>query len=284
MSRNRMPAAPAAISAQGISWDVYPKALQKWNAGVMAADTGDNTIGIYDVIGDYWGEGVTARRIAGALRSIGADKDVVVNINSPGGDLFEGLAIYNLLREHKGKVTVKVLGMAASAASVIAMAADELQIGRAAFLMIHNAWVLVMGNRNDLRAYADDLEPFDRAMADIYSARTGIDVETIAQMMDEESWIGGAEAIEKGFADEFLPSDQITESDDKKSAAIRQLDVALAKAGMPRSERRRIYKECKIATHDAGDSSGTHDAAIHREVVAKNGPLKLEVNLALNVQ
>ncbi|MBN0106041.1 Clp protease ClpP, partial [Pseudomonas aeruginosa] len=93
----------------------------------------------YEPIGyDWWtGEGVTAKRIAGALRAIGGDVDVTVNINSPGGDVFEGLAIYNLLREHKGKVTVRVLGLAASAASFIAMAADEVKIARAGFLMIH---------------------------------------------------------------------------------------------------------------------------------------------------
>ncbi|WP_034085582.1 head maturation protease, ClpP-related, partial [Pseudomonas aeruginosa] len=111
--------------------------------------------------------------IAGALRAIGGDVDVTVNINSPGGDVFEGLAIYNLLREHKGKVTVNIIGLAASAASFIAMAGDEIRIGRAAFLMIHNAWLIAMGNRNDLREIADWLEPFDMTLADIYAQRTG---------------------------------------------------------------------------------------------------------------
>ncbi|HCF5801664.1 TPA: Clp protease ClpP, partial [Pseudomonas aeruginosa] len=104
---------------------------------------------------------------AGALRAIGGDVDVTVNINSPGGDVFEGLAIYNLLREHKGKVSVNIIGLAASAASFIAMAGDEIRIGRAAFLMIHNAWLIAMGNRNDLREIADWLEPFDMTLADI---------------------------------------------------------------------------------------------------------------------
>ncbi len=91
-------------------------------AGFKAAATDDNSISVFDVIGqDYWGEGVTAKRIAGALRAMNG-ADVTVNINSPGGDMFEGLAIYNLLREYEGRVTVKVLGIAASAASVIAMA------------------------------------------------------------------------------------------------------------------------------------------------------------------
>ncbi|EOG9562751.1 head maturation protease, ClpP-related [Salmonella enterica subsp. enterica serovar Newport] len=119
--------------------------MDRWNGGIKAAATDDNSISVFDVIGqDYWGEGVTAKRIAGALRAMNG-ADVTVNINSPGGDMFEGLAIYNLLREYQGKVTVKVLGIAASAASVIAMAGDDIQIGRGAFLMIHNCWVVAMG-------------------------------------------------------------------------------------------------------------------------------------------
>jgi len=128
----------------GINFQVLPRAFERWNPGVHAADGGesDRTISIYDVIGyDFFGDGVTARRIAGALRNMG-EGPVTVNINSPGGDMFEGLAIYNLLREHPGEVTVKVLGLAASAASVIAMAGDTVQIARAGFYMVHNAWVV----------------------------------------------------------------------------------------------------------------------------------------------
>ncbi|WP_367672858.1 Clp protease ClpP, partial [Serratia symbiotica] len=83
--------------------------------------------------------------------------------------------IYNLLREYPGKVTVKVLGLAASGASIIAMAGDEIQIGRGAFLMIHNCWVVAVGNRHDFAAMAENMAPFDNAMADIYSARSGLD-------------------------------------------------------------------------------------------------------------
>ncbi|MBH7792416.1 Clp protease ClpP, partial [Clostridioides difficile] len=177
----------------GVQCDLAPKALDAWRPELRAAsgDNPDSTITIYEPIGyDWWtGEGVTAKRIAGALRAIGSDVDVTVNINSPGGDVFEGLAIYNLLREHKGKVTVNIIGLAASAASFIAMAGDEIRIGRAAFLMIHNAWLIAMGNRNDLREIADWLEPFDMTLADIYAQRTGIDIDDIVKQMDAETWI-----------------------------------------------------------------------------------------------
>lgn len=257
MNKHKLPKAPEARRPAGFSFDLAPKALQQWNPGLQAADTAtsDNTISIFDPIGyDEWtGEGVTAKRIAAALRSIGDDQDVIVNINSPGGDVFEGLAIYNLLREHKGKVTVKVLGLAASAASFIAMAGDEIQIGRAAFFMIHNAWIVAIGNRNDLREAADWIEPFDKTIADIYAARTALAVDEIAAMMDAEKWVGGQEAVDLGFADGFLPSDEIAQADREppQAHAIRHIDAALARSGMPRSERRKLIQAIKTSTQDA---------------------------------
>jgi len=255
MKRN-LPLAYNGLPLSGIKYDLSPKALENWNPAIKAAES-DNTISIFDVIGqDYWtGEGVTAKRIAGALRAIG-DKDVTVLVNSPGGDMFEGLAIYNLLREHKGEVTVKVLGLAASAASVIAMAGDNIQVARAGFLMVHNAWILVAGNRHDMRDYADYLEPFDRSMADLYSARTGIEFKSMQKIMDAESWIGGSDAVEQGFADALLPSDQIQIDENSNARAAVKLDIALAKAGMPRSERKKLLAEYK-AVKPCADGNDT---------------------------
>ena len=157
MSKKQLPAAPAGRPCARVTCETLPSALDRWDGGIKAAATDDNSISVFDVIGqDYWGEGVTAKRIAGALRAMNG-ADVTVNINSPGGDMFEGLAIYNLLREYEGRVTVKVLGIAASAASVIAMAGDEIQIGRGAFLMIHNCWVYAMGTAPKQRLFIRDL-------------------------------------------------------------------------------------------------------------------------------
>lgn len=261
MTIKQLPGVPEGRPCAGVTSQISPRALQRWNAGIRAAtddveDDAARSISIYDVIGyDYWtGGGVTAKRIAGALRSMGSGP-VTVNINSPGGDMFEGLAIYNLLREHKGEVTVKVLGLAASAASVIAMAGDTVQIARAGFLMIHNAWVLAVGNRNDLREIADTMEPFDRAMADIYAARTGADTAAMQKLMDAESWIGGSDAIDQGFADELLASDQVQKKDSKASAStVRRVESALRAAGLPKSEAVRLISELKSS---AGDPAGT---------------------------
>ncbi|HFD7558845.1 TPA: head maturation protease, ClpP-related [Providencia rettgeri] len=239
MKRNNLPVALEDRPCASISYELKSRALDKWNSSIRAASS-DNTISVLDVIGeDYWGEGVTAKRISGALRAIG-NNDVVVNINSPGGDMFEGLAIYNLLRAHSGKVTVNILGIAASAASIIAMAGDEIHMGRGAFLMIHNCWSIGVGNRHDFAKLAADLEPFDKSMADIYVARSGQSESVVSKMMDDETYIASSDAIAKGFADGLLAADEINDGDESPQAAIRKLDAALAKAEMPRSERRKL--------------------------------------------
>ena len=280
MTIKTLPGAPEGRLHAGISSQIQPRALDRWNPGVRAAakEEEDRTISVYDVIGqDYWsGEGVTAKRVAAALRSLGAGP-VTVNINSPGGDMFEGLAIYNLLREHKGEVTVKVIGLAASAASIIAMAGDTVQIARAGFLMIHNAWVVAMGNRNDLREYADTLEPFDRAMADIYAARTGQEAKAMAKLMDKETCIGGADAVEEGFADELLPSDQVEQKGAKANAsAVRRIEAALRSSGMPKSEAMRLISEFKAERGDPA-GSGEGDPTENGREPAEQHPAVLQV-------
>ncbi|OUH95715.1 head maturation protease, ClpP-related [Klebsiella pneumoniae] len=242
MSKKQLPVAPAGRPCARVTCETLPSALDRWDDGIKAATTDDNTISVFDVIGqDYWGEGITAKRIAGALRAMNG-ADVTVNINSPGGDMFEGLAIYNLLREYEGHVTVKVLGIAASAASIIAMAGDDIQIGRGAFLMIHNCWLYAMGNRHDFAELAQSLEPFDTAMADIYAARSGLDIAAVQKLMDAESYIGGSDAVAKGLADSLLSADAVSDGDESPAAALRKLDALLAKTNTPRSERRKLIK------------------------------------------
>ncbi|MEB7559171.1 Clp protease ClpP [Kluyvera cryocrescens] len=261
MTLKSLPAAPEGRPFARENRDLPSSAMERWNGGIKAAKSDENSISVFDVIGaDWYGEGVTASRIAGALRATGG-ADVTVNINSPGGDMFEGLAIYNLLREYEGKVTVKVLGLAASAASIIAMAGDEVQIGRGAFLMIHNCWVCAMGNRHDLAQVAADMEPFDKAMNDIYGARTGLSAEAIEAMMNAETYIGGSDAVEKGFADRLLSADEIADDNDSPAAALRKLDALLAKTDTPRSERRKLLKALTGSKPGAAaDPAGTPGA------------------------
>ena len=272
MTMRDLPAANAA-TRPGLRSEISVTALSRWNPEVRAAaaDDEDATISILEQIGEDWwtGGGVTAKRVAAALRQIGK-KDVTVTINSPGGDYFEGLAIYNMLREHPAKVTVKVLGIAASAASVIAMAGDEVRIARAGFLMIHNTWVIAGGDRHSLRDVADWLEPFDNTAVDIYAARTGMDEKAIGKMLDRETWIGGKEAVDQGFADDFLPSDEVAtaaknSADGKPVVAAHKIDSLLAKAGIAKSERRELLAAMKGSTSSAAPT-GMSGAAVVAEV------------------
>lgn len=255
MKRKGMPKGLTSRPSAEVKFDVPSTSLTKWDSSIKAATSAGNSIEVFDIIGeDYWtGTGVTAKAVSAKLREFGG-ADVEVLINSPGGDMFEGLAIYNLLRDYSGDVNVKILGMAASAASVIALAGDNIQIGASAFYMIHNAWTLAAGNRHEFRAMADYLEPFDAAMADIYAARTEKPKADIVKMLDAETWINGNDAVEQGFADELLASDKVLHDTGDSASAAARLDRALAQAGMPRSERRKLLNEVKVGKPSATDS------------------------------
>lgn len=264
MSLRNLPEVKAERLPTVCAFEPDADAVERWNAGIMAASQStENTISILDIIGeDYWsGNGVTSKRVAAALRAIG-DQDVFVDLNSPGGDFFEGVAIYNALRAHPKKVTVRILGLAASAASVIAMAGDEIQIGKAGFLMVHNAWVIAVGNRHDLAEAAKTMEPFDDAMATVYSERAGVKKAKAAEWMDNETWFNGEQAVDAGLADEFLPADQVAEDSVKSTAAksinaTRRVEALLAKSGIPRDERRSLIGEVKAPSAVA---TGEHPA------------------------
>lgn len=285
MSLLKLPQIKADHRLANANFDLRPSALERWEPAIRAASDSETSISIYDAIGaDPWtGEGVTAKLVAGVLRKVGS-RDVTVNVNSPGGDFFEGVAIYNLLREHQGKVTVKVMGLAASAASVIAMAGDEIQMGEGSFLMIHNAWAVAMGNRNDMRATADILEPFDAAMASLYAERTGMSLTEVTQMMDRETWINSDQAIDLGFANGMIDAIELKKDEDydrkggKKAMAL--VEAAMAKAGYSRSQRRETFKSLfdgtpsaasKPAMPSAGDQDADASEALHSLISALKG-------------
>jgi ATP-dependent Clp protease protease subunit len=249
------PAAMPQPANRDVQAFTKPQVFDKWSedaAGIRALERGDNVITMFDTIGEDWwtGGGVTAKKVASQLRAIAGP--VEVQINSPGGDMFEGIAIYNVLREHPYDVTVKVMGMAASAASIIAMAGDTVEIGAASFLMIHNCWVLAMGNRHDMRETAEFLEPFDGAMVDVYAARSGQKAEDIAKWMD-------------AFADAMLSADKIT-TDEKAQASDRQvnelraMELQLVSAGLTRTQARDRINKIKGTPGAALDADTTPGA------------------------
>lgn len=258
-------------SRPGVRSYVSPQALERWTGDVRAADVeGTHTISIMDTIGDDWtGEGVTSKRVASALRAIG-DNPVTVNIDSPGGNFFEGAAIYNLLRMHPQKVTVNIVGMAASAASIIAMAGDDIRIGRMGYVMIHNAWVVAAGNRHAMRDAADFLEPFDMDAVNVYATRSGQGAAEIAKMMDKETWIGGQSAVDQGFADGLLASDMLEvdpqASETRTIRAERKHDLICSRAGMTKSAGRNLLAELRGGKSGAAPTGTSGAADLDRQV------------------
>lgn len=157
----------------------------------------------------WYGDEVTPKQFNDDLAALGDISELAVFINSPGGDVFAGITIYHILKRHPAAKTVHVDGIAASAASIVAMAGDRIVMPKAATMMIHNAWALVAGNKGDMRKMADELERVDGQLADLYAERTGKDRDQIAAWMDEERWMSGEEALADGFCDEVEENAQI---------------------------------------------------------------------------
>lgn len=156
---------------------------------------------IYDSIGsDWFSEGVTAKDVAAKLKDAGNVSQITVRLNSPGGDVFEGSAIYSLLSQHPAKVVCYVDGLAASAAFTIAMAGDEIYCSESGMMMCHNAWGMTMGESKDMRQMADTLDKISGTMRDIYAKRSGKTSDEMQGLMDSETWMTAGEAVKMGFA------------------------------------------------------------------------------------
>ncbi|OXI26872.1 head maturation protease, ClpP-related [Burkholderia sp. AU16482] len=170
-----------------------------WDIRAQANAAGDVEIRIYNEIG-FWG--TDAQTFVTQLDAAAANASaIVVAINSMGGDVFDAFAIYNALRRHAGKVKVRVDGVAASAASLIAMAGDEIVMPENAMLMIHNAHTVTAGEAKDLRRIADLLDNAGDGIVAAYAAKSGQSVDEIRALMDAETWLTAAQAKEKGFCD-----------------------------------------------------------------------------------
>lgn len=182
----------------------------------------DFIIDVFDFIGkDFFGEGVTAKSIAGALADSRGSSRIIVRINSPGGSVFEGVTIYNLLRESESKVHVEIHGLAASMATVVALAGEEVSIAEGAMFMIHNPWGFSMGESEDMRKTADMLDKIKSNMLDIYARHSNLSRDKLAKMMDDETWMTPLEAVRHGFASSII-------ADDEKIAALAPKDRTFA--------------------------------------------------------
>lgn len=164
---------------------------------------------IYDVIGEDWwtGGGVTAKSVQTALDGMKGATALDVYVNSPGGDIFEAKAIYAQLRRFSGEKVVHIDGIAASAATFIAMAGDRIITAPAATWMIHEVWAVAGGRSSDFRAMADTLDMENGTFAETYAKRTGQSVEDVRAWMAAETWMNASEAKARGFTDEIAEAE-----------------------------------------------------------------------------
>lgn len=264
----------------GSDWKFETRALAAdFKHFELRAEASDNpVISIFDYIGDDGeGGGVSLKKVTAILRNL-KGRDITVEMNSPGGNYFEGVAIYNALRRHDGAVTVQILGVAASAASVIAMAGDRIEIAHNAEIMIHEARGLFLGTKSEMKDAVATLEHLDGAMCDTYAARSGRDAAEFAAMIaGHDVYFQGQEAIDVGLADALMEREAampVYAAADEFPSDKASLDQFLAKHDMPRAERRDLYRAIGVGTPRAADPdpatlrAGDNDAAIQRLIQA----------------
>lgn len=225
---------------------------------IQNKSSGPSEIYIYDEIGFF---GVDAQQFSQDLKAMSGD--VLVRINSPGGSVFDGMAIAQAIRERKDRTDTVVDGLAASAASYIALAGNEVRITEGAFLMIHEPWSLVIGSAEDMRKEADLLDKVNGQIAGFYAKRTGKPLDEIKEVMAAETWFTGPEALDFGLVDKVdgqepaqncfdlsifnnVP-DSLTQPSDSDTLTRRDVEQALRQAGMSRQQAKAFYAEGKHA-------------------------------------
>lgn len=223
-----------------------------WYHIEVKADTPE--VHIYEEVG-IWG--IEAAQFVKDLKEQVTGPRMRLRINSPGGNVFDGISIYNALREHPAKVESHVDGIAASIASVIALAGDEVHMGQGTFYMIHDPWGLVVGNAGEMREVADVLDKIAGSMTGIYAEASGQEKDDIRDLMRAETWYTAEEAVEAGFADSVTETDTGAEAkwdlsvyakvpDDLKvqkkpvPTNARELEAALREAGYSRTDARAV--------------------------------------------
>ena len=188
---------------------------------IRAAQRGDTLeVLLYGVVGQDFDGRAIDQEIANSDA-----KELKVRINSPGGDAWEGVAIYNLLRSLQMPVSVLIDGQAASAASVIAMAGKPIVMSRASMMMIHEPWTFALGNAREYRSLADRLEALSDEMAAIYARRSGQDLAAVTEWMREEEEMYGLVAVGRGFADAIIDDDESSDTDKAQSAIDRAREL-----------------------------------------------------------
>jgi ATP-dependent Clp endopeptidase proteolytic subunit ClpP len=197
-------------------------------------------IKLYDIIGGW---GTSADALSALIPA--DEKEVTVRINSPGGDVSDGLAMYNYLRDHKAKVTTIVDGFAASAASIVLLAGDVRLVHEGSIVMVHNPWNVAVGTADDMRKAAAALDEMETAIVAIYKRRTGRKEEDLRAMLDDETYMSGARAVEEGFADRVIEDEDAASGKMAASAQWAALFTALQKGQIMNKNKTRTELEAE---------------------------------------
>ncbi|KAE9819019.1 ClpP-like prohead protease/major capsid protein fusion protein [Escherichia coli] len=248
---------------------------------MQAGNGSDADIYIYDEIG-FWG--VTARQFVSDLNALGNINHINLHINSPGGDVFEGIAIFNALKNHGASITVYVDGVAASMASVIAMAGDPIIMPENAFMMIHKPWGVSGGDANDMRDYADLLDKVEGVLLPAYAQKTGKTTDEIAAMLADETWMSGAECLAHGFADQVTPAvkamaciqSKRTEEFKKMPESIRNMIIPPRNSAQREPEKQNTASRTQVQITDqvaptapTANAPSADEASIRAQVLAE---------------
>lgn len=243
-----------------------------WAFRNVAEGEGPAEMLVYGVVGDAW-DGTDEKAFAQDLARVTAP-ELRVRVNSVGGDLFAGVAIYNALRAHPATVTVVVEGLAASAASVVAMAGDRIVVRRGAMMMVHAPAMLAIGQAEDLRQAAEVLEKARDGIVDIYAARTGRPADEIRGLVDAETWMTAQEAVEQRFADAV--DEEAVEADPQlraEGALVIVNGVSFPTAG------HRALVALAARLRPAPDAAAPAPTGMTREQLAASAPALLEALL-----
>jgi ATP-dependent Clp protease protease subunit len=227
----------------------------------MAVKNDTAEIEIFDEIGGWFGSGLADFKAR--FDEVKSAANIHVSINSIGGDVFEGMAMYNLLAKERAKVDVEVVGLAASIASIVALAGKSLVIDKGAFFMIHNPISIMAGNSDDFRKRAELLDTMQGQFVSIYKEKSGLTNKEIQDMMDAETWMTADEAIEKGFADEA--GDEVkmaakADSDIVAKYGFTHVPVMLARASEPKQITN--PRDLETLLRDSGGMSRSQAVAI----------------------
>ena len=211
----------------------------KFKARKSDSKTGE--LFLYGDIGDsFWGDGISAKMVVDEVNALGKIDRLMVRMNSAGGDVFDGLSIYNFLSRHPAHVEIDVDGMALSIASIIAMAGKEIRMANNAMMMIHDPWTMAVGSAQDLRKTADLMDQVKGNLINTYADRSGMNAVRVSELMSEETWLTAEQAVVEGFADKITGELQIAARFDARrfrntpngvgGAAPQQLGINLFRA------------------------------------------------------